>query len=65
MLRSKRSPVARKLSEDGPFENHFERNCDRFFAGKTEGADVLAVGRHSSMRTCADDALTAITWAAP
>ena len=28
MLRSKKPPVARKFSEDGPFELNFERNCD-------------------------------------
>ena len=38
----------------------------RFLAGKTEGAEFLLVGRHSSMHiTCADDSSTAITWAAP
>ena len=38
----------------------------RFLAGKTEGAEhILAVGRHSSMHMCADDASTTSVWAAP
>ena len=41
MLRSKKPPVARKFSDDGPFEFRFEHNCGLtpaiFFAGETEG----------------------------
>ena len=36
-----------------------------FFVGKTEGQSILAVGHHSSMHTCVDDASTAIMWAVP
>ena len=42
-MRSKKPPVARKFTEDGPFELRFEHNRDLtpaiFFAGKTEGAE--------------------------
>ena len=43
MLHSKKPPVARKFSEDMPFELHFEHNSDltpAFFAGKTEGQSI-------------------------
>ena len=33
--------------------------------GRLRGQGELAVGRHLSMHTCADDASSAITWAAP
>ena len=58
-----------KLSRDGFFQLCFERNWDLppalFLRGRLRGQSVLAVGRHSSMHTCADDSSTAITWAAP
>ena len=33
--------------------------------GRLRGQSELAVGCHSSMHTCVDDASSAITWAAP
>ena len=60
MLCSKKPPVASTCSsKDGPSELRFEHNCDLtpvIFVGKTEGAEHMAVGCHSSMHTCADDA---------
>ena len=54
MLCSKKPPVTRKLSEDGPFELRFERNCDLtpcdFFAGKIEGAE--GAGLLDAIRQC-------------
>ena len=38
--------------------------CLHFFVGKTEGADVLVLGSHSSVHTCEDNASTACLWAA-
>ena len=56
MLCSKKPPVARKFSEDGPFELRFERNCDL----------TPAIFLRGWLRcTCADDASTAITWEVP
>ena len=66
MLHSKKPPVARNFSEDGPFELRFEHNCNLtpviFCGGRLRGQSILAVGRHSSVHMCADDASTAITW---
>ena len=65
VLHSKKPPVTRKFSEDGPFELRFEHNCDLTPAivlrGRLRGHSVLAVGRHSSMHTYTDDATTTIT----
>ena len=61
MLRSIRSPVARKLSEDGPLSFVLSITATNF-AGKMEGAECT-VGCHSSMHMCVDDASTAIMWA--
>ena len=49
VLRSKKPPVSREFSEDGPFELRFERTVIslqlRFFAERTEGQSILAVER--------------------
>ena len=66
-MHSKEPPVARKFTEDGPFELRFERNCDltpATFVGKTEGAERTGCWTpfiNAHMRK--DDASTAITWA--
>ena len=63
MLHSKRSPLARKFSEDGPLSFFLSITATDFLRERLKGQSVLAVGCHSAMHMCMDDASIAITWA--